>query len=383
MDVALYHPAGGYYARGAPIGARGDYYTSVAAHPAFGALIALQLLGMWGALGRPSRFDAVEVGAGTGLLARDVAEYARQLPTPFRQALRYTAIERSPSQVTRDGRPADYQWIVADQLPARRLVGCVLSNELLDSLPVHRIEVLGGAVKEVYVTLEDGRFVEALGQPSTPTLERRAEGLELREGQRGEVNMRAGRWAGEVAGVLDKGFVLTVDYGYELSDRRSSAGAGGTVETYYRHTRGRNPYERVGSQDITAHVDFSSLIADGRALGLNPVGLCTQAQYLHGLGLAGWLQRLRTEALSQRERDANMMALRELLRADGLGGFKVLVQEKDTGVADLGGLVPLEVTPGELPFPLLRGDHTPLFEGRYPHSAWRWEDTRMHPDDQG
>ena len=383
METALYHPTGGYYARRPYVGAHADYFTSPAAHPAFGALISIYLLRMWEALGRPSAFYAVEMGAGDGLLAREVVEFAQRLTRPFGDALHYVALDRSTRHATRYAPSGAYQRIVAAGSPVAGIVGCFLSNELVDSFPVHRFKTVEGEAKEVYLLLEDERFVEALGDPSTPELARRLEGLSpsLPEGYRGEVNLGIGPWMAGVAGSLDRGFVLTVDYGYAEAEMNSPHGDGGSVQSYYRHTQTASPYQRVGVQDITAHVDFSSVVREGEAVGLRPWGLTTQAQYLRGLGLDRWLGRLRVEGLPQRERESNAMAMRDLVRPDGLGGFKVLVQEKGLGNAGLSRLPPLGELDGEaeemadsLPIPLLRPEHVPLMEGRYPHAAWRWED---------
>ena len=382
MEVALYHPEGGYYARRASTDRGEDYYTSPAAHPAFGALIAVALWRMWEALGRPAPFHAVEMGAGGGLLARDAAAYAQALPAAFREALDYVALERSPARSAPDNRRAPYQRLVAGGTPVKGVVGCLLSNELVDSFPVHRFQVHHGAVKEVFLALQDGRLVEELDEPSTPQIARRLEGLgvALPEGYRGEVNLLIGPWTREVAGALKRGFVLTIDYGYEASDLYPPERSGGSLRTYYRHTSGSGPYQRIGMQDITAHVDFSSIVGEGVAAGLRPVGLSTQALFLRSLGLGRWLRELRTEQLSQRERDANMMGMRDLVSPEGLGRFRVLVQEKGVGTSALDRLLSSESSPDEagppaehLPVPLLRAEHMPLMEGRYPHAGWRWE----------
>ena len=163
MEAALYDPRGGYYTGAGP---DADYYTSPAAHPAFGALVAVQLSRMWDALGRPGCFTAVEMGAGGGLLARDVVSYARRAPTPFAGALRYVTVDRArPSQAVDAVRHVD-----ASGMPVADVVGCVLSNELLDAFPVHRFEIQSGRVLEVYVVVRGGRFAEELDEPSTPEL---------------------------------------------------------------------------------------------------------------------------------------------------------------------------------------------------------------------
>ena len=383
MDVALYHPHGGYYATSSAVGARGDYFTSPAAHPAFGALIAVQLGQMWDVLGRPKVFHAVEMGAGNRLLGRDVVELAKKMPGPFAGALRYVDLERSPLPSDRDELRRGGQRVVTEEVPLRGIVGCFLSNELVDSFPVHRFQVSGGAVEEAYVTLHDNEFVEFVDEPSTPLLAHRLEGLgfPLPDGYRGEVNLGVAPWMKRVADALDAGFVLTIDYGYEAAELYNPRRAHGTLQTYYRHTQAASPYRRIGEQDMTAHVDFSSVMAHGTNSGLGVVGLESQSEFLDRLGFQRLLYRLRSKKLGQRERDSNVMAMRELVKPGGLGGFKVLVQEKGTDVACLAKITPLYARPGEpgvrddaLPVPLLKPYHVPLLEGRYPHLSWASED---------
>ena len=175
MAMALYHPAAGYYTRSGRVGEGGDFYTSPAAHPAFGALLCAQLWRMWQWLGCPSRFTTVELGAGDGLLARDVCSYADRLSPQFAAALSYVAVDvRRPSGPSQ---PSDQvQPIVSDRLPLRGVIGCIIANELLDALPFHRFRIIEGALQEVYVVPDsEGGLAEELGEPSTPLLAERLE----------------------------------------------------------------------------------------------------------------------------------------------------------------------------------------------------------------
>lgn len=366
METALYHTRGGYYTRGPDSDAGADYYTSPAAHPAFGAAIAVQLSRMWELLDRPARFTAVEMGVGSGLLARDVVSYAGRALEPFADALRYVTLDRARlPDVT-----GFAQHVAATGTPLRGVVGCLLSNELLDAFPVHRFEMRDGRILEVYVVVRDGELSEALDEPSTPLLARHVDrpGWELAEGFRGEVDLHIGPWMAGVAGALERGFVLTVDYGYTRKELYSAERGSGTVQGYYRHTGGASPYQRVGEQDITAHVDFTHVVEEGRRVSLSPLGIGTQTGFLRELGLSGWLDRMRREPMAESRRQANLMGMRELVKPDGLGGFKVLVQEKGTGLAEL----PEQTVPAaeDLPLPLLGPEHASLLEGRYPHLIW-------------
>src|SRR5260370_31675954 len=171
MRECLYHPLHGYYSR-AETRRFGDYYTSVDVHPIFGRLLARQLAEMWEALGKPERFLAVEAGAGNGGLAGYILDFAaRRLPS-FYAALEYAAVERSASRreahATHLARHLDAgRCVSVGEIPREIPFGCILSNELLDALPVHRVVCKGGALQEVFVGLRDDRLCEQIGPLST------------------------------------------------------------------------------------------------------------------------------------------------------------------------------------------------------------------------
>ena len=377
MEIALYHPWGGYYTSASAFGAAGDYFTSPAAHPIFGALIAVQLLGMWRALDSPARFYVVEMGAGNGLLARDVIDYAECLPGAFAQSMRYIELDRYALMDTAVAPPADAARIVTDRIPLDGVIGCFISNEFVDSFPVHRFQTHVGGVSEVYVTLDEGsQLAETLDVPSTPALVQRLRdiGQSLPDGFRGEVSIGIGSWIREVSTALERGFVITIDYGYTASELYAQERAGGTLQTYYRHTQGGSPYRRIGRQDITSHVDFSLVSSEGSEVGLRTLALVTQESFLRSMGFNGMAERLRRQRLGSREHQSNTMAMLELVKADGLGGFKVLVQERGTGIEDFSRLTP-DGSLADIPrIPLLSDEHMPLMEGRYPHLAWEFTD---------
>ena len=385
MEVALYGP-GGYYTQGEPVGRRGDFYTSPSAHPAFGALIALQLEQMWRLLGAPERFHVVEPGAGDGLLARDILTFARRLEPGFAGALHYIALDRrplSPADI-----PGGLAWIRSVDIPLRHIVGCVLSNELVDSLPVHRVAMQRGELREVYVTLDGDRLVEVLAEPSIPRIAAQltSEGVRLEEGWQGEVSLAAASWMEEVARSLSRGYVMTIDYGDPAERLYSPERRQGTVMSYCRHTPQSDPYARVGRQDITAHANFTTLARAGARGGLGPVALLTQREFLRNLGMELFIEALSRQPRGQREHQANLMAMRELVKPEGLGGFRVLVQGKkapESGLACLEQDASFRDTLSRrlvtLPVPLLGQSHLDLMAARYPHLAADWEELLAPP----
>lgn len=375
MELALYWPAGGYYAglpaAAAPFGPAGDYYTSPLAHPVFGALLAVQLYQGWQLLNCPNPFIVVELGAGNGLLSRDIAAAAAQLPNGFGDGLRYLCLDRcNPVGSSYETGAAGTARITAAGLPLHGLRGVILSNELLDAFPVHQVKMDSGHLREVYIAIDDsGALTETLAAPSTPALAARLEELSihLTEGQTAEINLQLDAWAEEVAAALAAGFVLTIDYGRpaaELYDNRLRPR--GTLTAYYRHTQTDAPLRNIGRQDLTAQVDFTAVVNAGRRAGLTPLNFATQGQFLRNLGLDSFRRRLAAMPLPRRALAANRAGLAALANPAGMGAFKVLAQGKGIGQPDLWGFAPAAAAAeiaANLSVPLLTDRHITLPSG--------------------
>jgi SAM-dependent MidA family methyltransferase len=341
MELALYHPQHGYYATREPLGRRGDFVTSPEVGPIFGAMVAKQLRECWELLGRPATFDIVEPGPGSGLLARDILRWAQRRDPAFFESMRYRLVEVSASlrrqqQATLAGFDERVEWL--DALPPV-IEGAVLSNELLDSFPVHRIVHQERQLLEVYVTFDAGRFDEVLGIMSD---QRIAEyfadlGLWPGDGCHAEVNLRAVDWMRDVAAALARGFVLTFDYGYPAEELYAPWRTDGTFMCFYRHNPSHDPYARIGRQDMTSHVDFTTLIRAAEQAGLTTVGFTTQARFLAALGIGEGVAAAGETPEAFEEYYARRRAVQELLDPAGLGRIRVLAQAKGIDAPALAG----------------------------------------------
>ena len=208
-------------------------------------------------------------------------------------ALRYVCLDRRAApgieaDLGNDPSAAEVSRVAASGIPLQRVVGCFLSNEYLDAFPVHQVAMTPDGLLETYVVLKDGQLVLGLGPPTTPALAARLQALdiELLEGQTAEICLRLDDWAAQLAVSLERGFVLTVDYGRPASELYSpELRPRGTLTTYYQHTQLDAPLRHVGRQDITAQVDFTSVIDAGLRNGLDLLGMDTQGRFLRRLGL--------------------------------------------------------------------------------------------------
>jgi len=347
MAACLYEPGLGYYTSpGRKVGAEGDFYTSSNVHRVFGRLIAKEIIRMWQSLGEPADFQIVEAGAGNGRLAADIMDAVAELAPAFYSSVTCRLIEAEPSLAKTQAKmlaahAPRLAWSSPAELSAGNLAitGCLLSNELLDALPVHLVEMTAAGLQEVMVGANGGQFSEKLAPPSTPGITDyfSALGVSLAAGQRAEVRLAANRWLAEAAASLRRGFVMTIDYGYLAAELYGRMRTNGTLLCYYRHQLEENPYIRVGLQDITTHVDFSSLIQVGAAAGLEKIWYGEQYRFLMAAGMMEELLALEARPVPEAERLKDRLALKKLMLPDGGMGdtFKVLIQGKNVGTPEL------------------------------------------------
>ena len=344
MEAALYDPEFGYYMTAGPrIGREGDYYTSLDVHPIFAELVGRQIAQAAEAIVPSGEFTIVEMGAGKGLLAKHLLNAYRRDKPDFLARLRYLLVERSPAMVETQKQRlleltdagVNIAWVPdLDAVSADSITGVFLSNELVDAFPVHRLVKRPLGLREIFVGWDGSRFIEIEAPPFSPDLEAYFAriGISLEVGQQAEVNLQALAWMRQVGTRLRRGLVVTIDYGHAAADLFAPARKTGTLLGYYRHTVSDSPYVHVGQQDLTAHVDFTSLALAGQDMGLEVTGFTNQLHFLIGLGIESTFADLDPES-------PQSAAMRELLRPDGMGTtYKILIQHKGMSAPQLDGL---------------------------------------------
>lgn len=342
MAQALYHPQYGYYmvARDR-IGKTGDFFTSSSVNTLFGRLVARQLVQMAEILAADT-FQIVEQGAGEGHLALDVLDALAEESPDLYAHMTYTLVEvsqdnRQRQAKTLDAHAARVHWSNEDEWSIT--TGCFLSNELVDAFPVHVVEKHNGVLHEVFVASRNEAFVEEVRVSEDQRLAEHFAWLGCGpvEGNRAEVNLLAPEWIRQVGQRIQRGFVITIDYGYPAQELYAPHRRTGTLMCYHRHQADDNPFDRVGDKDITAHVDFTALQKAGGEVGLETFSFSEQYRFLLGLGFFEELVRLEAQATDEKEARALRLTLKNLIMPEaGMGEtFKVLVQGKNVGEPEL------------------------------------------------
>lgn len=340
MELALYHPEHGYYCSANDrIGWEGDFYTSPDVHAVFGLSIMKQLVEMRDLLGAGERFTVIEPGAGKGTLCTQVLNAARERAPSLFEALRYIIIEKSApmrelQRKTFESTPLEEKVAWCDDIRSALKgtdAAVIISNEFFDALPVHRVRRHKGEWLEVFVTARGNELCEETAPLSSDDLSQALSrlGSDFDEGYTTEINLDAVNLIREIGSHLAGGFVVTIDYGYPRADYYSPERTEGTLLCYHRHTTNDNPYRNIGHQDLTAHVDFTSLAEAGNKSGLLLTGYCDQLHFLIGLGLVEELERLENSDLDAATLIQHKQAIKSLFMPDSMGSvFKVLIQHK-------------------------------------------------------
>jgi SAM-dependent MidA family methyltransferase len=214
--------------------------------------------------------------------------------------------------------------------------GCIVSNELLDAFPVHIVE-MRDELNEVLVARENNEFIfkyQPVNSNDIIYYFKRFIG-ELQEGYRTEINLRIRDWIAEVSSILSRGFVLTIDYGYTSGVYYTEERSSGTLLCFHSHQVVKDQLLNIGDQDITAHVNFSSLSAWGEESGFKTIGYCPQGTYLVASGIDEMIQELYQDSPDY---PFEVSRIKNLILPEGMGeSHKVIIQYKGDGMPELKG----------------------------------------------
>ena len=283
MEAALYHPQHGYYSSGrATIGRHGDFFTNVSVGPLFGRLLARQFAEMWQRLGAPPEWTIVEQGAHRGEFARDALEGLREFAPMAFAAVKYVIVEpvetlRAAQKSALADLPADWISSIEELAP---FTGVHFSNELLDAFPIHLVTRRDARWVERQVNLSEDAFVFTDGPLSDPRLSAHLAAMEVPDGFTTEMNLAVLDWLSALAEKIQRGYVLAIDYGYAREQFLERTA--GTLSAYAGHQREPDPLARPGEIDLTAHVEFTSLIEHAELLGFRTHGFTDQQRFIVG-----------------------------------------------------------------------------------------------------
>jgi SAM-dependent MidA family methyltransferase len=316
QELALYEHGLGYYAGGSrKFGEEGDFVTAPELTPLFGFALARQVAQVM----KMSSAVVLEAGAGSGRLAADLLRgldalgaapqryQILELSGELRARQRETLLHEAPQLADR------VEWL---QAMPDSFSGCVVSNELLDAMPVHALAWREEGVMERGVAVNaEGRFIWT-ERPADEWLRALAADLPVAPPYVSEVAPIAQAWMAEWGKRLANGALIMVDYGLSRREYYHPQRSGGTLRCHYRHRAHENPFWWPGLSDITTHVDFTAIAEAAHGAGLDVLGYTNQATFLMNCGIG--------ELLTERQREGSN-------EAKALGAVQVLLAPGEMG----------------------------------------------------
>ena len=338
MQAALYDKREGYYCRSDldRQGRAGDYRTAPETSPLFAATFARYFAKLFTELGSPQSWTILEAGAGSGEFARGVLGGLKSSYPDIFSVTRYAIDEISPNCRTRAALSLSefsdcVDFLTVDEIaePTANLV--IVSNELIDAFPVQRVTFRHGRLRELCVGLDESDFIWVECDPDEGVVEYcQSHDLSLAENQIIEINLGAEDFIVRAASMIERGFLITVDYGAErnelLSDPQRHRG---TLRAFHRHQMIDDVLAKPGEHDLTTTVDWTQIKEAGERVGLQTVRHESLNRFLLDEGLLEEITRL----VRNDQNDAHALQLsasaREMIMPHGMASsFQVLVQAK-------------------------------------------------------
>lgn len=320
MELALYAPGMGYYSAGSfKLGKEGDFITAPEISPLFAQCIASQCQQV---LAELNGGDILEIGGGTGVFAKDLLlelDKRDQLPNNYYILDVSADLRARQKKLIKFACPELFhrvKWL--DSLP-RKISGVIFANEVLDAMPVHCFSIDEAGIQERGVKWDRDRFRWHFGTPGS-ALNQRIQALQkefsLPTGYTSEVNLTLTAWIQTLSNLLKKGLMLFIDYGYGRAEYYHPERSQGTLSCFYQHYHHDDPFALVGLQDITAHVDFTTVAESATAAGLTLAGYATQESFLFACGLIDLANEL---PLSAKDQYQQSQAIKKLTLPSQMG----------------------------------------------------------------
>ncbi len=337
VELALYHPEFGYYARPEnPVGKDADYVTAPLLSPVFSFALS-NLVRDFVRRSEGAVCSIVDIGCGDGVLIESVARYVARDPWPVGpEPLRFFGVDRELGRATGNGSRATYVRTI-DELP-RDGVHLFLSNELYDAFPFARLVKRGEHIHELWVRERDGVLDwSEYEAPAAYDDYFAGRGIELAEGQFADVSLEWEAFHADIARFLQKGLIVSIDYGYPADKLfHSRARRFGTAAAYSGQRVSRDLLANPGEQDLTAHINFGDLERAGAEHGAKTVYFDRLAKFLLSLGITEHelFRPVHELTIENPEQGLALMEAREearrLVLPDGIGEeMRVLVQAKN------------------------------------------------------
>lgn len=333
MDRILYDPKLGYYMNSRQkFGSTGDFITAPMLSSLFAHTLGKQFALIINKLGKDS--SIVEFGAGTGQFALDCLRYLKNkdsLPKNYHIVELNVHFKTQQQILLKQYMPEYYsniQW--HDKMIGKISKAIIFANEILDAMPIELVEYKDNKFTQLMVKKYKNTFEFFKNTDLPEILKNKTKNIALnkflyKQPYVFEIHTTLQKWISNIKEVFNKGVVFICDYGYQRKLYYSPERTMGTLRCYYKHHVHNNPLINVGIQDVTAHVDFTTVAEAAVKHGLIVEGFLPQGTFLTVAGIIECYEEL-CKNISIREKIVLTQCLKNLtLGTEMAENFKVIV----------------------------------------------------------
>ena len=325
IENVLYNKKIGYYSSKNPFGKTGDFLTAPGISILFSEIIGIWLISTWITLGRPKKFNIVELGPGDGSLTKILLKTFQQFPS-FNKVASIFLYEKSnllQSLQKKNINNFKVKWIKNFSSIKKGPV-IFFGNEFFDAIPIKQFSRKKNIFLEKYYSLNKKNKIDQIYKKASYKYISEIKKFKILKNLRFVEFPKLG--LDELNKIIKKisnleGGILLIDYGYIAPKNRN------TIQSVLKHKR-NYLLDNLGKADITSLVNFKLLHEYFIKNNLKVKKIVTQKFFLEKMGIIERANNL-SQKMSFKEQSNLYLRLKRLLDTKLMGNlFKVIFAYK-------------------------------------------------------
>ena len=325
IENVLYNKKVGYYSKNTPFGKAGDFLTAPGISNLFSEIIGIWLITTWNTLGRPKKFNIIELGPGDGSLTKILLKTFQQFPN-FNKATNIFLYEKSnllKNLQKKNINNLNVKWI-KNFTNIKEGPVIFFGNEFFDAIPIKQFSRRKSLLMEkCYLLNKKNKIDEIYKKASTKDISKIKEFKTLKNLKFIEFPKLGFDELNKIIKKISKlkGGLMLIDYGYLTPKNKN------TLQSLIKHKRNKL-LDNLGKADITSLVNFNLLNEYFSKNNLKVKKVVTQKFFLEKMGIVERANNL-SQKMSFKEQSNLYLRLKRLLDTRLMGNlFKVIFAYK-------------------------------------------------------
>jgi NADH dehydrogenase [ubiquinone] 1 alpha subcomplex assembly factor 7 len=323
FENVLYDKKFGYYSKKYPFGVKGDYITAPLVSRLFSEMIAIWLINVWHEIGKPNKFNIVELGPGSGDLIKVLIESFKNFDEFYKSTsiFLYEKSQMLKKIQRKKIKDKKIKWI-SNFKKIKKGPTIFIGNEFFDAIPIKQFENKNGTIYEKYVELGKNNSLKISLKKTNnkktfkkfKTLEKLSF-IEFPEAGFKELDV--------ITKKIKKlgGGLLLIDYGYTNPQNKD------TLQSVMKQKK-NNIFNNLGVADVTSLVNFELLEEYFKKNKLIVNKIVSQKNFLKNIGILERAEII-SKKMSFKDKSNIFFRINRLIHPDGMGDlFKVIFSYK-------------------------------------------------------